>query len=374
MKRRRIREIEIFVIVILPLLFIIALSDSNFVSANSLEIIGDMNGDDLDIYPSETLFFTFYYDYTSDSQIQLDLMTLNSSNIELSVFTWNNYRPGGSNYEDTDNTAGGTTASVQLTCQNDHRYIVRLKYMTGSERETYNVTFTTDSGISIPADYYYFQEQAICPNGVAVSYFFAIDPWLYDSASSSDRATIMIGYQLYTPEFYVGASSERWFIIKNYLDVDITMFVGVNVYTLSTWDYDYPSATLGLTDWEDLSSGAADWLELEYVYRAEGAENYYSCGFNFTCEAGHTYQVWFKNDDSIYACFLNATFYSWSSANVKYDEDWRQESDGVVVRAFLYDPWLDYQQERRRVMWGWILGISIPGIIFSACWVKVRYL
>ena len=151
------------------------------------------------------------------------------------------------------------------------------------------------------------------------------------------------------------------------------MWIGLNAYDLNP-SYDSPLATITVTDWEDLEAGegALKQGDIDSAQRV----NEYSAGFNFTCEKGHTYQVWIHNVDSDYGMFFNLSLYTWGATKVDYDQDFDADPDAeVLVRGFTYDPWLDYKREKRRVMWYWILGGGgIVGLIFGGIWIRVRYL
>ncbi|MHA1699277.1 MAG: hypothetical protein ACTSWN_10595 [Promethearchaeota archaeon] len=213
-------------------------------------------------------------------------------------------------------------------------------------------------------------EQDLVQGRITVAYYYTTDPWLYDSLTDNDRLVLMIGYGLYGS--LAPVDDERYFLINNDSDLDIEIFVGVVVYELDT---SYDVHTLAIFDWADLNARNSEPINVSSTIVDS------SCGFNFTCRSGHTYQVWFSNGDTIYDVFVNVTFYPFGQANVRFDTDLEPEppTDEIRVRAFTYNLWLDYRHQSRSIqsnLFAWIFGLSSAGLgatILTIFFVKRRY-
>lgn len=337
------------------------------------------------IYPNESQFYTLFNDN------QVTLMIINISilmkqgsinkygNISIDVWDWGTYI----------NNRGQGTVAHNISNQYEGkvefwlglgRYIIRIKNLnaTSTEWSTYNITFITGVGVNFYNDPIFgrwqFQEQIWKAHELTLSYYFTIDPWLYDTPSGwvDNPVTVMLGYQLYSPLRYFEPSGERYFLIYNYYR-DVNLFVGMNAYTLSPYG-DLPLATMTVSDWNDLDAGrgAMRQVDVDSVSR----NNWYSAGFNFTCRKDHVYQVWIKNFDSDYGLFMNVSFYVWNNlAEITVGDDYGNYPDAqILVRPFIIDPWLEYRREMRSLEYNWIWGgLGIGGLVFGLFYIKARF-
>lgn len=337
------------------------------------------------IYPNESQF------YTLNNNNQVTLMVINISilmkygsindygDITIDVWDWGTYI----------NNRGYGTVAHNRSYQNEGkveftlglgRYIVRIKnlYTASSEWSTYNITFITGVGVNFYNDPYFgrwqFQEQIWKANELTLSYYFTIDPWLYDTPSGlvGNPVTVMLGYQNYSPLRYFGPSGERYFLIYNYYR-DVSLFVGLNAYTLSPYG-DLPLVIMTVSDWNDLDAGrgAMRQVDVDSVSR----NTWYAAGFNFTCKKDHAYQIWIKNFDSDYGLFMNVSFYVWNDlATITLGSDLGNYPDAeILVRPFSTDPWLEYRRDMRSIQWNWVWGgLGIGGLLFGLLYLKARF-
>lgn len=284
----------------------------------------------------------------------------------LTIFDWEDYFPNKENGI-VKNFSITYYCEVQFTCKYRNRYLVRVENIDQEDDAIYNISFITKPGVAFSE--YGNLEQLIEENQVSVSYYFDSDPWLYDSYNSENRTVLMIGYDLYFEFTTISSNGERWFLINNYYG-DITMFVGVTAYNINP-NRDTPMVTLAVYDWESLEGGAED-SALATTFTILN----HSCGFNFTCRKDHVYNVWLKNDDSAWFIFTNVSFYTNEQANIRLDHDLDPDppDDQIKVRIFDYDPWLEFKNMQRQILWWWILGGGgIIGLGILIIWLKFRY-
>lgn len=342
-------------------------------SANQLNIIDyDYEG----ILAGETQYFAIYND-ASNTSMGINMTTLEFAgwttpypNISIGVYAWNDYRHGNANAGLlATNVSGGYYNNVSFQCIRGHRYVVKIVNLDPVDDATYNLTIITGPGVLI-SNSVAFIEQGWVAGKVVIGYYQQTDPWLYDSLDGYGRITIPVGYWRYGAQEYIKPFGERYFTVQN-VYTDIVLFVGVTVYTLDPYGTG-ASCTLGVIDWAMLDAGSTDWIDLAFTI------GNYSAGFNFTCLAGHTYQVYFKNGDSAYGVFINATFNTWGQASMRFDNDLDPEppTDQIRVRLFSYDPWLDMRRSERELLYGWIFGgagAGIGGVLVTAFFIKRRY-
>ncbi|MHA1683140.1 MAG: hypothetical protein ACTSUE_19530 [Promethearchaeota archaeon] len=350
LKMKKITILKLLVLVTIPLLSFVQLHN-----ARATTLHHDPAGEGWEILPGETQYYAIWNDNsTVDITINMtyqEIYTPNTPGFDynLQVFTWDEYRPWQS-LGISNNSSVDTTCSVNFTCLDSTRYIVRIKNLDDDDTGQFQITFTTNESADIYSNGYILEQQ-ITPGKIAVNFYGDTDPWLFDSPTSTDRATIMIGYQVYGA--LRGLSpfpGERYFSIYNEFQ-DVELFVGIVTYP-------FPSSstgvhTLAVYDWAELDAGNITAIKIDFTF------NNYSIGFNFTCKKGHTYQAWFQNGDSIDSLFINATFYAFGVANVRFDNDLDPEppTDQIRVRAHLENPWLAQRSEKREI-WKWILGIG----------------
>jgi hypothetical protein len=337
------------------------------------------------IYPNECQYYTLNNDNQETSMIIniSILMKVGSTHgygdIALDVWDWDSY---------INNRGQGTVAhnrsleyegKVTFTLELG-RYVIRVKnmYTASTEWSVYNITFITGVGVSFYNDPYFgrwqFQEQIWKEEELTLSYYFTIDPWLYDTPSNivDNPITVIVGYDNYGELRYLNPSAERYFLINNYWG-DVNMFVGVNAYTLSHFG-DLPLVTMTVSDWNDLDGGhgAMRQADIDSAYR----ENWYAAGFNFSCKKDHRYQIWIHNVDPDYGLFMNVSFYIWGdTADITFVESFDPNPDAqITVNPFYTDPWLEYRKESRSLQYGWIFGgIGIGALAFGLFYLKARF-
>ncbi|MHA1792388.1 MAG: hypothetical protein ACTSVI_07065 [Promethearchaeota archaeon] len=363
---KKIHEVMVFLTIFLLNSICFTLNCKS-TSANGIDII-DSNNEG--IYANEIQYFAIYNDVRNTSMtIRLLSREYNGAafpypDLDLAIFSWDAYKPGlPSNESLFFNRTSNYINEASFSCNYHQRYLVRIINMDNSSNSTYNMTVETEVGVPINDDVF-FQEQGYVPNVINIGYYFTTDPWLYDSMSTEDRLVIAVGDDVYGPLSYVRSYGERYFQIKNLYE-NVKMFIGITVYS----DEPPSSHSLALYDWAYLDRGVTTALKVHYTL------GNYSCGFNFTCVKGHTYQLWFYNGDPYYGVFLNVTFYTWGKARVRFDNDLEPEppDDQIRVRIYGYNPWLEYRRDMRTIYY-WIFGgggIGV-GVVVAFIWIRRR--
>lgn len=324
----------------------------------------------------ETQYFVIYNDVqTHDMTIDLTPAgTPNSAtHVRLTVSRWP-WSSSSQVIQKEQSESINADCQVTFQCEEKKRYIVKIENLLTTNNMEYNITYTSGDGI-----YLFYQgpptvvaEQYHVPDTVSINYYFKTDPWLYDGDYASDRLNLMLGYDPYFEFKYITYSGERWFLIHNY-DEDIELFVGVTGYPIEDYLCPTPSMNLYVYDWADLNANPdAELPNFEgeaYIFSE------YSGGFTFTCKKDHVYQVKLENGDSACSLFANVTFYTYGDANIRLDHDLNLDpiDDQIKVRIYNYDPWLEFRQYQRQIMWWWILGGGgIIGLGFAVFMIKMR--
>jgi hypothetical protein len=358
--------------ILLPLLFL-----NTSVSANQFDVVDSPPY--YGIFPRETQYFAIINrDATTSLKINFTVTADEGAvhttpNMVFDVFNWSTYLPDQpTGYRHV--VISSESAETTLLCEYGHRYLIRISnlYTNPSDVFLYNISFITDIGVQIGDSGLFYAEQGGVAGEISVGFYYQADPWLYDSPDSDDRLALNFGWGPSFSELtWINGFGERYFGIWNVYE-DVTLFVGVTGYPLNSFN-EFPSLTIAVYDWVDMDNGITEPLEIAFTN--VGVSNY-SCGFNFTCKAGHVYEVYLKNDDSVYSIFANVTFFSWGQANLRFDDDMEPEppTDQIRIRCFFNSPWLELRRSERELIWGWIFGtIGVIGVIVLAFIIKVRY-
>jgi len=368
----------LFLLLIGSSIFSVSLLLSTSVTANQLDVVDypPYYG----IYPGETQYYALL-NRAQTTSLKVNISVVadvdadhTTPNMVLDVFLWDDYTP----QEPTGFkhiTIASANAETTFICELDERYLIKIKnlYTDLNDIFIYNISFVADPGVPIGDSGLYFAEQGGIDDEISVGFYYQADPWLYDHEDGDDRITLNFGWgPFYSELTWIQEFGERYFGIWNVYDQDVTLFVGVTGYPLYSLG-EYPSMTIAVYDWVDMDAGTTEPLEIAFT---GAGELNYSCGFNFTCKKGHIYEVYLKNDDSMYDIFANVTFYSWGQANIRFDDDLSSDppSDEIKIRCYFESPWLEKRRLERETLYGWIFGtIGVIGLLALGFIIKMRY-